>query len=81
MAQKSTDTPQHRTITDFKSQLTGGCARGNLFEVVLAFPDIAKVTDPKILDKSRFLVKSANLPASNIAFLDVPFRGRITDCP
>jgi len=76
MAQKSTDTPQHRTITDFKSQLTGGGARGNLFEVVLAFPDIAKVTDPKILDKSRFLVKSANLPASNIAFLDVPFRGR-----
>jgi hypothetical protein len=67
--------PPLRKITDFKSQLTGGGARGNLFEVVLSFPDIAKV-DSLVLEKSRFLVKSANLPASNVAFLDVPFRGR-----
>lgn len=67
--------PPLRKITDFKSQLTGGGSRGNLFEVVLSFPDIAKV-DGAVLEKSRFLVKSAALPASNVAFLDVPFRGR-----
>ena len=68
--------PPLRKITDFKSKLTGGGARSNLFEVVLSFPDIAK-PDPVVLEKSRFLVKAANLPASNIAPIDVPFRGRI----
>ena len=67
--------PPLRKITDFKSQLTGGGARSNLFECVLAFPEIAKVEN-EVLNKSRFLVKAANLPASNVAFIDVPFRGR-----
>ena len=30
-----------------------------------------------MLEKSRFLVKGANLPASNVAQIDVPFRGRV----
>jgi hypothetical protein len=68
--------PPLRKITDFKSKLTGGGARSNLFEVVLSFPDIAQ-PDTVVLEKSRFLVKAANLPASNIAPIDVPFRGRI----
>jgi len=68
--------PPLRKITDFKSKLTGGGARSNLFEVVLSFPDIAKPSST-VLEKSRFLVKAANLPASNIAPIDVPFRGRI----
>jgi hypothetical protein len=67
--------PPLRKITDFKSKLTGGGARSNLFEVVLSFPTIAQA-DSNVLDKSRFLVKTAALPASNIAPLDVPFRGR-----
>jgi len=67
--------PPLRKITDFKSKLTGGGARSNLFEVVLSFPDIAPA-DTNVLDKSRFLVKGANLPASNVAPIDVPFRGR-----
>jgi hypothetical protein len=67
--------PPLRKITDFKSQLTGGGARSNLFEVVLTFPDIAKANNA-VLEKSRFLVKAAALPASQIAFVDVPFRGR-----
>lgn len=67
--------PPLRKITDFKSKLTGGGARSNLFEVVLSFPDIAQA-DTNVLDKSRFLVKGANLPASNVAPIDVPFRGR-----
>jgi|TARA_Y100000015_G_scaffold3210_1_gene2981 hypothetical protein len=67
--------PSLRKITDFKSKLTGGGARANLFEVVLTFPDAAQ-PDSVTLEKSRFLVKGANLPASNIAQIEVPFRGR-----
>ena len=67
-----------RTISDFKSKLSGGGARPNLFEVVLAFPDAAKpANQAEVLEKSRFLVKAAALPASTIASVDVPFRGRI----
>jgi TPP-dependent trihydroxycyclohexane-1,2-dione (THcHDO) dehydratase len=57
--------PPLRKITDFKSKLTGGGARPNLFEVVLSFPDAA-APDATVLDKARFLVKAANLPASNV---------------
>ena len=75
MARNQFNPPQLRTISDFKSKLTGGGARANLFEVVLTFPDIVQpATD--VLDKSRFLVKGARLPASNIAQIEVPFRGR-----
>jgi hypothetical protein len=67
--------PPLRKITDFKSKLSGGGARSNLFEVVLSFPDIAPA-DANVLDKSRFLVKAAALPGSTINPLDVAFRGR-----
>lgn len=67
-----------RTISDFKSKLTGGGARPNLFEVELAFPDAAKPNnETEVLEKARFLVKAAALPASTIANIDIPFRGRI----
>jgi len=65
-----------RKITDFKGQLTGGGSRPNLFEVEMAFPADVGV-DAATLTKGRFLCKSANLPASNVASIDVPFRGRI----
>ena len=65
-----------RTISDFKSRLSGGGARPNLFEVELAFPDAVAI-DNDVLQKARFLVKAAALPASTIAPIDVPFRGRI----
>jgi hypothetical protein len=68
--------PPLRRISDFKSKLTGGGARTNLFEVVLSFPNSAPA-DASVLDKSRFLVKAANLPASNINPLDIQFRGRV----
>ena len=70
--------PPLRKITDFKSKLTGGGARSNLFEVELAFPSAVSVEGLNdILNKARFLVKTANLPASNIAPIEVPFRGRV----
>jgi len=68
--------PALRKISDFKSKLTGGGARPNLFEVALSFPGIAPA-DNNVLDKARFLVKAAALPASNVAPIDIPFRGRI----
>ena len=79
MAINSQNPPKtsERTIDKFKSRLTGGIARPNLFEVVLAFPDgVVDSTVSDIDPKSRFLVKSASLPASNIAPISVPFRGR-----
>ena len=70
--------PPLRKITDFKSKLTGGGARSNLFEVELAFPKAVQVEGLNdILNKARFLVKTAALPASNIAPIEVPFRGRV----
>ena len=79
MAINSANPPKtsERTIDKFKSRLTGGIARPNLFEVVLAFPD--GTVDESVSDidpKTRFLVKAAALPASNIAPISVPFRGR-----
>ena len=68
--------PPLRTITDFKSKLTGGGARPNLFEVELAFPEQIEIAND-VKDKSRFLVKAAALPASNITPIDINFRGRI----
>ena len=65
-----------RKISDFKSRLTGGGARPNLFEVELAFPDAVSIAND-VLQKSRFLVKAAALPTSTIAPVDIPFRGRI----
>lgn len=67
--------PPKRKITDFKSKLSGGGARSNLFEVVLSFPASAPA-DANVLDKSRFLVKSVAMPASTVTPLPVAFRGR-----
>ena len=65
-----------RKISDFKSKLTGGGARPNLFEVELAFPTAVGIEND-VLQKSRFLVKAAALPASTVTPVEVPFRGRI----
>jgi len=67
--------PPLRKITDFKSKMSGGGARSNLFEVVLSFPESAPA-DTNVLDKSRFLIKSVALPASTVTPLEVAFRGR-----
>ncbi len=64
-----------RTITDFKAKLQGGGARPNLFEVTIpAFPGSVDGWDD---DTFNFMCKSAALPASNVAQIEVPFRGRV----
>jgi|DEB0MinimDraft_6_1074348.scaffolds.fasta_scaffold06139_4 hypothetical protein len=73
-----------RTITGFKSALAGGGARPNLFEVSIpSFPTAAGTStwsttgDANEAGLFKFLCKAAALPASNVAPVDVPFRGRI----
>jgi len=72
-----------RGISQFKSKLVGGGARPNLFEVQVNFPTAINLgiqgdgNTGFDADNFRFLCKSAALPASNVAPIDVPFRGRI----
>ena len=67
-------TRENKTISQFKGALIGGGARPNLFEVELT-------TLPAGIDWNadsfRYMCKAAALPASNVAAIDVPFRGRI----
>jgi len=62
------------SIDDFKGQLIGGGARGNLFAVSLTYPDGLDIALD--LDAASFMVKGAQLPGSTIAPVMVPFRGR-----
>ena len=62
-----------KTISQFKSALSGGGARPNLFEVELTTFPTGISWDA---DKFKYLCKAAALPGSNIASIDVPFRGR-----
>ena len=65
-----------RNITEFRSRLTGGGARSNLFEVEITFPSLA-IDERLVTDKVPFLVKAAEIPASNIGNIPVPYRGRV----
>ena len=67
----------NKTLTEFKTALSGGGARPNLFEVAITIPTAAQTAIGSQIDaKFTLLCKAANLPASNIASIDVPFRGR-----
>ena len=65
---------ENKTLSQFKSKLVGGGARPNLFEVELTTLPAGITWDAEVF---RYLCKAAALPASNIAQIDVPFRGRI----
>ena len=69
-----------KSLSQFKTELAGGGARPNLFEVEIpAFPAAVDTVDwgtdsQKVF---KFLCKAAQLPASTVAPINVPFRGRI----
>ena len=66
-----------RNITEFRSRLSGGGARANLFEVEIAFPEELGINLTDVSDKIPFLVKAAEIPASNLGNIPVPYRGRV----
>ena len=66
-------TKENRTISDFKGALIGGGARNNLFEVELT--TLPAGISWNASDFS-YMCKAATLPASNIANIEIPFRGR-----
>ena len=61
-------------INDFKSRLRGGGARANQFKVTLPFPGYAAVGGET--SDMAFLCTATNTPASTVAEVAVPFRGR-----
>ena len=70
-----------KTITNFRSQLRGGGARPNLFEVNLGNFGGAGGVDADWDNNSQrdfqFLCKATSMPTQTIGSVDVPFRGRI----
>ena len=79
MANLNIPATKDRTLDAFKGRMVGGGARPNLFECEMYFPDDAVPTTTSkdaLSDKVRFLVKAAQLPASTLTQIDVPFRGR-----
>lgn len=59
-------------VDDFKSKLTGGGARANLFRVTVTFPSYAAGD----VELTSFMCRAAQLPGSVIETIEVPFRGR-----
>ena len=59
-------------VDDFKSKLVGGGARANLFKATINFPSYAAGD----VELTSFMCKAAQLPASVIAPITIPFRGR-----
>ena len=80
-----------KTLSEFKNKLKGGAARPNLFEVhIPKFPTAVrnqpqrggggqgrKVWDKDEREDFNFLCKAAQIPASTVAAVEIPFRGRI----
>tara|TARA_B100000530_G_C15736364_1_gene399833 strand:+ start:76 stop:720 length:645 start_codon:yes stop_codon:yes gene_type:complete len=71
-----------KNLHNFKTQLRGGGARPNLFEASIpSFPSgisgAGTLWNDAARKDFRFLCKAAQLPASTVAEIPVPFRGRI----
>ena len=72
-----------RTLSQFKNRLAGGGARPNLFEVLIpSFPSavgdrVWRTGAGREAQTFSFLAKAAQLPASTVAEVPVPFRGRV----
>ena len=59
-------------VDDFKAKLKGGGARPNLFRATVKFPAYAGGD----VELSSVMCKAAQLPASVMNVIEVPFRGR-----
>ena len=63
------------SVDEFKSRLTGGGARGNLFQITLANPRGGLGVELDI-DFASFMCEGGQLPASTVGTIEIPFRGR-----
>ena len=52
-------------------------ARPNQFQVELGFPEGLTSTVSELAEFGTFLVKGANLPASTVGTVELPYRGRV----
>lgn len=52
-------------------------ARPNQFQVELTFPEGLTSTGSELAEMGTFLVKGANLPASTVGTVELPYRGRV----
>jgi hypothetical protein len=59
-------------VEEFKARLDGGGARANLFRATLLLQG-----GPQLPEKTSFLCKAASIPPSDVATVEVPFRGRV----
>ena len=59
-------------VDDMKAKLDGGGARPNLFKVTMAFPSYVTAN----VELASYMCKATSMPASTIAPIAVPFRGR-----
>jgi len=69
-----------RTISEFKSQLKGGGARPNLFEVTIPqFPSAVggNYWNTEAQKDFSFFCEATSMPASTVNPIDIPFRGRV----
>ena len=69
-------TPYIKSISQFKGALARGGVRPTMFQVEMTFPDGTTSDEADVIDKATFLAKGAQIPASNIGVIPVPFRGR-----
>ena len=65
-----------KSISQFKGALARGGVRPTMFQVDLTFPDGTTNDEADVIQKASMLCKGANIPASNISTISVPFRGR-----
>ena len=63
-------------VNDFVGRLAGGGARSNQFQVVVSPPAVNPAGIPAPGLTFMFLCRSAQIPASTIGEVLVPFRGR-----
>ena len=66
--------------SEFRAQLEGDGARPNLFSVTLIFPSLA-INSAAAGQKTTFMAKSAQLPASTLGMVPLYYFGRETKWP
>lgn len=63
-------------IQSFKSRVSGDFSRPNLFKCVIDFPTVV-AGGQEAAKLGEFTVRAANLPATQLGIVEVPYRGRV----